>query len=268
MPRKHHVHGHEAIDHLKRKIAALKERELEANSIDPNASTWDKLKQLESREARIAHNKLLHKPGTSTKGPDTARLLGLVSKDVPACGAETLEGGSCKQKAGAGTNHYGHGRCQYHHGNSHVLTHGRYSSLPTEFATSVERFTADSDPLNLEQDIALVRALVERWIVDYDQWYAAVKAWHESFLDGDVDGRPAKIADISEGHKLLDSLSRMVEKESRRRQNQAISYIHFFRVVNAIGTTIEKHVTDKKALQAIREEILTIRLPTVHADYT
>ncbi len=200
----------------------------------------------------------------TTSGANRARALGLPPNAVPDCGATTRGGNVCRLKAGHGTDHYGLGTCKYHGGKGATANtkHGRYANLlPVELATVVEHFAHDVDPLNLEPDIALMRGLVERWISDYDDWYEIVSAWHESFQVGDIAGRPQKISDITDGHKILESLSKMVEREYKRRQNTAVSQIHLFRIINAIGEIISKHVTDKDTLKVIREEMLSIRLP-------
>lgn len=201
--------------------------------------------------------------GTSgPRGTNPARTLGIPAGLIPRCGAETRgDGGPCKQPGGAGTEHYGSGRCRYHGGkNGTKLKHGRYSGLLTEELTDlVSHFEADDDILNTESDIALLRSITHKFIAGYDDWLPAVLAWHDSFNEGKLSAKPIKIMELSEAHKLLDSLTKAVERERKARAANAISARDLYRIINEIGRIVETHVEDKDVLMRIRESMLSIR---------
>ncbi len=189
-----------------------------------------------------------------------ARALGIPGHLIPKCGANTREGDKCKQPAGAGTDHYGKGRCRYHGGTNGALTHGRYSGLFSEDLESlVNHFEADTDILNMESDIALVRTLTYKFIDGYDDWLAAVLAWHGSFQEGKYETKPTKVLELSDAYRLLETLSKMVERERKARAANAISARDLFRILNEVGRVIETYVEDKEALHNIREQMLSIR---------
>lgn len=89
--------------------------------------------------------------------------------------------GYCYARAGAGTDHKGHGRCK-HHGGSTQAQAMRYAALgnPT-IAELVAHFLADPDPLNLRDELAAARALFTDFVSDYKNISEALMAWHASF---------------------------------------------------------------------------------------
>jgi hypothetical protein len=89
--------------------------------------------------------------------------------------------GYCYQRAGAGTDHLGYGRCKYH-GGATTAQAMRYAALgnPT-IAELVARFMDDPDPLNLRDELAAARALFKHFVDEYGEISEALKAWHASF---------------------------------------------------------------------------------------
>ncbi len=65
--------------------------------------------------------------------------------------------------------------------------------------------------------------------------------------------------DLAEAHKLLDTLTKAVERERKARAANAISARDLYRILNEIGRIIETYVEDKETLLKIREAMLTIR---------
>jgi len=65
------------------------------------------------------------------------------------------------------------------------VKHGRYSSITRpRIKELIERFNADPDPLNLQPEVVLLRALLTDFVERYDELTDAVLAWHASFSDG------------------------------------------------------------------------------------
>ena len=242
----------------------IRELEAELNRLEAiGEEEFNKEAQRAEEDNRARIQAIAARKGSSgPSGGHKARALGIPASIVPRCNAETREGTKCQQPAGAGTDHYGKGRCRYHGGsNGTKLTHGRYSGLLNESLSSlVSHFESDADILNTESDIALLRSLTHRFIADYEAWLPAVLAWHESYSEGKVGpSKPVKIMDLSEAHKLLDTLTKAVERERKARAANAISARDLYRIMNEIGRVIETYVEDKDTLLKIREGMLTIR---------
>lgn len=106
--------------------------------------------------------------------------------DYKTCGAKTRAGGKCKQRAMA------NGRCYLHGGKSlsgiaspHWKT-GRWSKyIPKDLAENYTDALEDSDPLSLTDDIALLRAMISKHLVQMGQgdthpaWIEAYQAYRK-----------------------------------------------------------------------------------------
>ena len=241
----------------------IRKLEAELNRLDavgPEKFNEDEQRASENNSARMLA--VQARKGTSgPSGVGRAAKLGIPASLVPRCGASTKEGGECKQPAGAGTEHYGSGKCKYHGGaNGKSLKHGRYSGLLTqELSDLVTHFEQDDDILNTESDIALLRSITHRFIAEYDDWLGAILHWHLSYQEGKLAPKPVKVLELSEAHKLLDTLTKAVERERKARAANAISARDLYRILNEVGRVIETYVEDKDTLLKIREQMLTIR---------
>lgn len=162
-------------------------------------------------------------------------------EDVPRCGA-TLPGTdlTCLKQAGAGTEHFGQGRCKWHGGNVPIKS-GRYSKINREALQHlIDEQASDGDPLNLIPDIELVRALTIDYINRYEEYSAAIRAWHDSYREGRIDKvKPTQLMDLGEAHRMLETLSKMVEREYRRHAVNAISRPNLFRIIQQIVLILE-----------------------------
>ena len=62
------------------------------------------------------------------------------------------------------------------------ITTGRYSRLQRERLRDLyHAYLADPDPLNLSDELAMLRALVQDFVDRYDAWREAILSWHASF---------------------------------------------------------------------------------------
>lgn len=87
----------------------------------------------------------------------------------------------CYARAGAGTNHVGHGRCR-HHGGSNPNVENRYSELLNDsIGEKLAKFLMDPNPLDLRAELAAARALFEDFVERHESVTAALLAWHASF---------------------------------------------------------------------------------------
>lgn len=83
------------------------------------------------------------------------------------------------------------------------------------------------------------------------------------FLDvlrgrGDATGKPRKVLDIADAHRILDTTTKIVERIEKIRAENAISRQEFFRLTDAMGRIVMKYVTDRDTLRKIREGWLDI----------
>lgn len=169
----------------------------------------------------------------------------------PKCGGHKRGegGGFCTQPAGWGTDHPGQGKCKLHGGASPIKT-GRYSSIKRDsLRERLDEFAADPDPLNLEPEVALLRAfttdLIERW----DEIYGpdgALLAWHESFREASQTAapKPRQLPDFSAITTVVDKVGGMVERIHKQRNTAAISLVTFNRVLEQLGAEVVYAVRD------------------------
>lgn len=109
------------------------------------------------------------------------------------CGAKTrnpmAKGEYCTQPAGHRTDHRGEGRC-WLHGGRNVIKSGRYSGVKHERLDQlIAEMIEDDDPLNTSAEIAAARAHYYDFIERYQEWFAALLAWHESYTPGQPHAR-------------------------------------------------------------------------------
>jgi hypothetical protein len=191
--------------------------------------------------------------------------MGKAHERLPPCGAKTRAGSPCRRPAGHGTSHPGQGRCKLHGGKSPV-THGRYSLIrrPSVRQRIDVLKAADADPLDLLEDLHLLRALTIDWIERYDSSREALLAWHR---DGHPDGsRPRQLLDISDAGRLLERIGRLVEIIHKTRQEQTISLATFKRLMEQMALAVTRYVSDTDTLHAIETAWGQIRVEPSHRD--
>lgn len=158
------------------------------------------------------------------------------------CGSKRKKGrGPCTQPAGWGTTHPGEGRCKLHGGlqpGDLRLKHGLYSTVKTTSVRELYREHAKNpDPLNLEPELAMSRALLEL------------------VLSKEAEG----IVDVASAAKLVDTVSRVVERIERARNMTALSIQDVYRLMDELGRVVERHIEDQKIRELIRRDWLAIR---------
>jgi hypothetical protein len=73
------------------------------------------------------------------------------------------------------------GRCKFHGGATPVKS-GRYSTVKRKrIAELLKEFRADPDPLDITEELHLLRALVLDYVERYDEVTDLLSAWHSSF---------------------------------------------------------------------------------------
>jgi hypothetical protein len=162
------------------------------------------------------------------------------------CGAKTRNGGACKRPAGSGTDHPGQGRCKLH-GGATPIKHGRYSSIqrPRVRDLLAQLDTDGTDPLDLEPELQLLRALVLDYIERYDAMTEALIDWHSSFGEGfqqAVQDWRHKLADWTE---LLDQSSEPappppIPRAFEAKPRQVVDILSVGRFIAEIGAMTER----------------------------
>lgn len=164
------------------------------------------------------------------------------------CNAKTRRGEPCQNEAGFGTDHLGQGRCKIHGGITRTLTHGRYSLIKREAIRDlIAAHEADPDPLDCLPELAASRALFQDFIERYAEYSEALIAWHASFRTGEGPAKPPQILDISDAYRLLDSISKQVERIEKTRAANAVSQADLFRIMGAMGLAVKAHASPEVA---------------------
>ncbi len=141
--------------------------------------------------------------------------------------------------------------CRLHGGKAgRPPTHGLYAlEHQTKLAELHKDLMKLEDPLDLRPELGMLRALVQDWIDRYDQTREALLLWSQSF----ENPRPITIHDVSEGWKILEAISRVVERIEKARSQNAISRPDLVRVMQEMGRVVERHVRDPETLERIRD---------------
>jgi len=156
------------------------------------------------------------------------------------CGAKKRNGEPCQAPA------MPNGRCRIHGGKSpgRPITHGRYSnSVPKDLSDRYEYFKTDPEILSLKPDLALCRAMMERYI--------------STFVEGQRIG--AGVAD--ELRAWFDSIGRLAERcdkilnGERYTINVAGLQAIMAQIVDIISSAIEEHIPDAKTADKLRDSI-------------
>lgn len=131
----------------------------------------------------------------------------------------------CSKPAGWGTDHVGAGACKLH-GGCNPIDHGGYSATARKtLGGAFERFKNDPNIASVEDEVAILRGLVERAL--------------EAKRDGE---------DIA---TLVDRVVRAVETMNKIRQKFGMTMEVFLRVTGQMGAIVAAVVQDSDALAEI-----------------
>jgi hypothetical protein len=195
------------------------------------------------------------------------------AKPHAICGAKTRSGEPCTQKP------MPNGRCKMHGGMStgRPVTHGRYAKINRpRVADLLEQNRQDANPLDITEELHLLRALVIDYVERYDEQTEALIAWHSSFSDeyrkayemwrektlrimesGDwkdiepqglpekpdpaaYENKPRQIMDIISVGKFISEITKIVERIEEIQIKKTISVELFQRVTEAMGDRAAK----------------------------
>ncbi|MBI3425036.1 MAG: hypothetical protein HY011_19035 [Acidobacteria bacterium] len=177
------------------------------------------------------------------------------------CGAKTKSGGrTCAQPAGWRTDHPGEGKC-YLHGGATPIKHGRYSAIQrASLRDRIAKFADDPEPLNLEPEVALLRAFLEDLIERWDAIYGpdgALLAWHESFSAKETPPKPRQLPDFSTVTVLVERVGAMVGRIHKQKAASSISLATLNRVMWAMGEDLLRAVREAELDEDTATQLLT-----------
>lgn len=172
------------------------------------------------------------------------------AKGYAICGAKkrwnvTPGDTRCLKRAGWGTDHAGVGRCKLHGGATPIAT-GRYSTVArSRLGEIYAQFLADSRPMDLLDELALLRAAL-RFLVD----------------KGDIEQNLPRV------QSLAESVGALVKRIADIESENAVSRSDLFRIMAEMGRAatriIERHIPEadrqETAKRELREEWYSIRL--------
>lgn len=130
----------------------------------------------------------------------------------------------CKNRAGAGTNHPGEGRCK-HHGGTSPIRHGRYSKITRpRIKELLDQYDNDPTPLDLLPEVKLLRALLTDFV---------------ERLDADDH------TNVSAAATLADRVGAMVDRIEKHRKEGSITLETLDRVLEQLGVEVVHALTEE-----------------------
>lgn len=144
------------------------------------------------------------------------------------CNAKTRQGTPCKHQAGWGTDHVGDGRCKMHGGNAGApIKHGRYSVKHRQsLADKVSHFESDPAPYELDGELAMMRAIFD------------------DYLSRFADGIPLPGHDVDRLMKMLESVSRQVERIMKIMNDTALTQAELLYIKSRMADELPNYISD------------------------
>lgn len=196
----------------------------------------------------------------------------------------------CRARAGAGTDHPGVGRCKNHAGSSPVK-HGFYRSIDApRIRELMDQFEQHPDPLNVLEDLNLVRALTRDYVERASNGQTSRVPEARLLLDTldeyeitlrDDDAEPTEaqleqlekareaiaaltaeraLPDVGEAVKFVDVISKMIHRVEMLRTAGAVSLDQVRRFLAAVDRELQLYVTDEPLRDKLRKAFYSIRV--------
>jgi hypothetical protein len=196
----------------------------------------------QASSSKTASKKTQGKEASKTGNPMTTAKKGNPHGHPPCTARKKASqgGGPCERYAGWGTDHAGQGPCKYHGGLTPVK-HGRYSQITRpRLKQLIEQFEAESDPMDMLPELALLRALVTDYIERYDVFTGALLAWHDSYIDKDKtpNPKPQQVLDIISAGGFIAQIAKVTERIQKQKQEGTVT----LEAVNAYVETLGMEV--------------------------
>lgn len=171
---------------------------------------------------------------------------------MPRCQARSRlrNGGQCRRPARRGyTVCPIHGAGYKKKPGGGPLKHGRYSKFKDRpLGEAIDRFADDPRPLELQQELAVLRALFEDYVERYDEFKTALISWNQTQEQG---ARPSKVMDLSDASRILTEIGLMVERIERIDLSKAVSLTSLERIMGAMADVVANNVSNKQTQEKI-----------------
>lgn len=196
------------------------------------------------------------------KGHDSALAAFDAKLSHPTCGRTSKQTGNpCRNRAGKGTIHLGRGACMFHGGirsaeRDKRLKSGMYSQVKNVRVAEIHAELSELDgKLDVTQDLTLARAVLIDWVERHSDLVDAILAWNASRRDED---RPTKIPDVGQVIASVEAISRIVYRIEKASSDKFIPRGTFYRVMMAMGRSVDSRVHDEVTRELIRQDWLRI----------
>ena len=205
------------------------------------------------------------------------------SRHKKLCGAKLRKKNrTCRNAAGARTDHKGYGRCWLHEGRP--PTHGLYSEMVRHprIKDLLEKVKRRKNPTDLLEPLALLNTLTIDFVNRYEEMSEALLAWHSELrtiedweewaeleaMSESVEVhavaqavrerarraskmKPRVILDITAAAKLIDKIGKLVGIIERQRQSGVISVAAYHLIMEQMALAVLRHVKDRQVRERI-----------------
>jgi hypothetical protein len=204
----------------------------------------------------------------------------MMSLSQSRCGALSKSTGKpCQNVAGKGTDHVGQGRCG-HHGGATPIKHGLYSKIRRgRLGRRMAEIQDRTDLLDLHQELAMLKVILEQFITCYQNRTEALERWHrattpafKTLLESNDAAqireailamraaeprRPHDFPDIVLIATLIDKIARTSERIYKNTTVCTQSQLQ--RILDQLGAVVAEHVDEtanEKILNGWRNIVL------------
>jgi hypothetical protein len=119
------------------------------------------------------------------------------------------------------------------------------------------------DPLNLVEDLYLIRAMAIDFVNRYDEYTEALINWNKSWQNSkepEKARKPTRVYDISHAVSLIREATRVVKLVHDIRNQGSITMRTFKRLMEQMALTVARYVKDGKTLRRIERDWGLIQL--------
>lgn len=163
------------------------------------------------------------------------------------CGAKTRAGTPCQRPSGWGTAHVGTGRCKLHGGNAGapIRTGARAVKTSRQLRDKIQRHIKDTNPLDLTEELALLRALIDHFREKLD----------EAEADPTREDAGTFLLLVQGVQKVADTISKIQSRE-------LLTAGEMMLLLATLATVLREEVTDGQVLRRITGKLRSrLQLP-------
>lgn len=177
-------------------------------------------------------------------------VMAKASPETGRCNYPKTDKTFCRRRAGENTDHLGTGYCKAHETKAYDPLH-RYRGIKNKTVRDKmkELEKQDRDIFDLVPEIQLLRTLLIDYVDRFYVFQEELHAWYKF-----EKRRPKTALDISEVSKLIEAVTRVIERKRKIEAREAISLEAFRRITEAMGIIVARNVKDVRALEVIEAE--------------